>query len=673
MNSRYFLRLAIQSIEKHRQTYLPYMIAVSCYVAMFYLLIFLRDNLVVTQSINATVFEYVLSIFAYAFGIFVLLFLIYSNNFLILPRTKEFGLLYLFGLSQRHLLIIMFYEVAITYIISILFGLTVGIVMSRLMSMVLSAMVKIPLMLQQLVDLSNILTTVGLFLGVMGIVFIINIIQIVRAKPISLMHKLIQPKLVSWHHYVLLTIGILCIGYAYWAIISLDSSQRAFNLMVQIVFAIVVGTYSLFVSLSVTILRLLVQRPTFYYRQSNFIVLNGLLHRIRHNAVGLASVSIFAFLILSIVSMAGVIYFGANESIQKMYAADVIVTVQEYNLRSKDELYTQLTEVVTSQGMNAKVVDEYLFFSVAAVQNQRSFTYQPQNQIYVGESMSHYFVLVTVDEYNRIYNQSLQLAPGEVAVYSSYVPLPDEFELQGLTYQVVQQLPPLSIANYDLEQLVNAQYVIVHDRTVLEAHERMKFVQTADFPAPIRYRIGINIAGTEEQELEVYNAIKDFLATTDVISREQQFPNNYFDIASLQSRQVEKIAFEIIYGTLLFLSLFLGVLFLMSTALLIYYKQLSEGYEDKTRYEILQRIGMTHDEVRRSVDKQIVVLFSIPIVVSGVHFVMSLHLIEYLLELFRIENLLLLMWASVTIFFVFCIVYLIIYRVSARVYYNIVR
>jgi putative ABC transport system permease protein len=673
MNSRYFIRLALQSIDKHRQTYFPYMIAMSCFVSMFYLLLFLRDNVIDTQAINSTVLQYLLTLVVYIFGFFVVAFLIYSNSFLILPRTKEFGLLYLFGLSQRHLLVIMAFEVVLIYSASILFGLFTGVILSRLMSMVLSALIKLPLIMQQVVDVANIGITIALFVGLMCVVLIINMMQIISAKPISLIKNTDPPKPAQWRQYVVLLCGVISIGYSYWAIAAIDSPQGAYEILASVVISSVVGTYCLFVSLSVTVLQVLSRRPRIYYRTNNFIIINGLLNRIRLNAIGLASVSVFAWVILNMVSMSGVIYLGADESVQKMYAADIILTVQEYNIQSKEELHNRIAQVVESQGVTATLIEPYSFLSFSTMQTGNTFNYEEQNRVFIGDTKSHYFVMITADEYNQIYDESLVLAPDEVAVYSSYLPLADSFELQGISYRVVKRLPRLSIVNYDLVQLVNAHLLVVHDFSVLKVHELAKYQQNAEYPSPIRYRYGINVVGSDSQKITTYEALEGMLNTDRVLSRVQQFPNPHVEIVNLQSRQAEKAIFEAIYGTLLFLSLFLGMLFMMSSALLIYYKQLSQGYEDKSHFEIMQRIGMTRDEVRTSVDLQIVLLFFIPLVVAGLNFVVSLCMIEHLLQLFRIESLQLLISAALVTLLIFSMLYLIIYRVSARVYYNIVR
>jgi putative ABC transport system permease protein len=606
-------------------------------------------------------------------GVFVVVFLVYSNSFLIGPRTKEFGLLYLFGLSQRHLLTIMFYEVAITYAIATVFGLISGVILSRLMNMVLSAFIKMPLLTTQVVDFGNMVVTAGLFFAVMCVVLIINMWQIIRAKPISLMHHSDRAKYDVWRQYTLLIIGIVSMAYAYVAISMIDSPQRAYESMASIVLAFVVGTYCLFVSLSVTILQILAQRPEFYYRTNNFIIINGLLNRIRQNAIGLASVSMFALLILTMVSTAGVIYFGANESVQKLYAADVVMTIQDYNIYSKEKLHERITQLAESQGVAVELVEPYTFLSVTAIQSGNIFAYQAQNRVFVGEPTSHYFVMVTVGEYNQLYGQSLSLAPGEVAVYSSYRRMPETFVLDDRAYRVVKRLPALSIAEYDLQQLVNAHYLVVHDWSELTTHERNKYEQNTEFPSPIRYRLGVKMIGSDAQKLAVYQGIQALLKSDELINKTQQFPNPYIEVVNVQSRQAEKLSFEAVYGTLLFLSLFLGLLFMLSTALLIYYKQLTEGYDDKARFEILQRIGMTRDEVRTSVDKQIVVFFFIPLFVASINYLISLHLIEHLLELFRIESLQLLLSAAFVTLLTFTALYIIIYQVSARVYYNIVR
>lgn len=673
MNSRYFLRLALQNIDKHRQTYLPYMVALSSFVSMLYLLLFLRDNVVASHEINEEVFNYLLSGSAYVFAFFVVVFLIYSNNFLIRPRTKEFSLLNLFGLSQRHLIVIMLYEVVLIYVVSIVFGLLSGVVLSRLMSMVLASFIKTPLLMKQVVDVHNLGITTWVFVGVMCIVFLINSTQIVLAKPISLIQHNEHPKVSQWRQYGLLGLGLVMIGFAYWSIITIDSSQRAYAALAQVLLAIIIGTYFLFVSLSVTVLTILAKRPNVYYRSNNLIIINGLLNRIRINGVGLASVSVFSWVIMAMVSISAVIYFGANESVQKMYAADVIVTIQEHNIQSKERLFARISEVIADEGVESEYFMPYTFLSISSMQSGDTFTYEENNRTFVGDIASHYMVMITAREYNELYDESLQLAPDEVAVYSSYLPLPETFTLQGITYRVVARLPQLSITNYDLVQLVNAHYLVVHDDSVLSMHEKNKYILNNERPSPIRYRIGINLNGTAAQELAVFRSLQKMLAEDDVITRIQRYPNQFIEIVNMQSRQSEKMVFEAVYGTFLFLGLFLGMLFTVSTALLIYYKQLLEGYEDKQRYEILQRIGMTRDEVRTSVDQQVILMFFIPLVVAAVHFVISLHQIRYLLELFRIQSATLVITAGIGTLLMFSLIYLVIYRVSARVYYHIVR
>jgi putative ABC transport system permease protein len=673
MNNRYFLNFAIQNIDKHRQAYVPYMVTLCSFVTMFYLLVYLSQSVDPQMVIGESLFDYLLTGAAYVFGAFSIFFLIYCNGFLIRPRTKEFGLLYLFGLSQRHMLLIMVYETLLVFVVSMVTGGVIGVLLSRLMGMILAALVKTPLNITQSISWPGLVVTCVLFVSIMSVILVINIVEIIRSKPVSLLQDIDKYEMAPWKQWALLVVGVICVVYSYSAVISMDSPQRAYASLAQSFIAVIIGTYCLFVSLSVAILQFLVRRPSIYYRTQNFITINWLLNRVRFNGIGLASVSMFSLVMMIVVTMTGVIYLGTEESSKNMYAADVIITVQEQNITSIEQLHRLIDDTVDSIGVSALLVNPHQFLGISLRSTMTGFVYEVQNRTYVGDDSSYLFVLITADQYNALYADNLQLAPGEVAVYSNYLPIPDVFDIADQPYRVVKRLPKLSIANYDLDQLVNAHYVVVHDVSVLQYHARQKNELDAQFPSPIRYRFGLDLYASATQELQAYSSLMTVMADNDVINQTSQYPKSGTSVWSVQSREAEKIIFQSVYGSLYFLGLFLGVLFIMSTALLIYYKQISEGYEDKQRFEIMQRIGMTRDEVRSSVDKHSVFLFFIPLIVAGGHFFIALHMMQYLLELFRIYNVLMLVYVALLTFLLFSIIYVVIYRLSARVYYNIVR
>jgi putative ABC transport system permease protein len=673
MNSRYFVNLAIQNIIKHRQAYVPYILNLIVFVAMFYLLLYLADSVKPILKQGEDIFNYLLRGASYLFGAFAVFFLIYSNNFLVRPRTKEYGLFYVFGMSQRHMLLIMTYEFVFVFVGSIIGGMISGILLSRLMSMIFEAIVQSPMESLYLISVSGLITTAWLFFSIMAIILVINVVQIIRAKPVAMLHQSDTHESIGWKQLVLLFIGVICIAYSYMINLFIDSPQQAYAYLASIIIATVIGTYCLFVSFSVFVLHFLSRRPAFYYQTQNFITINGLLQRVRFNAIGLASVSMFSFIMLIIVTLTGIIYFGIDESTENLYVADIVLTFDSANLSAKSDLHALVDETVQSQSVTSELVDPYEFLSLGAYSRGSIFQYELQNRTLVGDSNSHLILLITAGQYYDLYGEYIALTPQQVAVYSSYTQLPDSFVLAGESYEVIRRLPKVSIANYDLEQLLNAHYIVVHDRSVLEYHSQQKSAMDARFPGILRYRFGININGSAAQKMAVADALEQAFQSTPIITQSTGNPESKVDVWFIQSRQSEKIVFQIVYGTLYFLGLFIGVLFVMSTAVLIYYKQLSEGYEDKQRFDIMQRIGMTRSEVRANVDRQIVYFFLIPLFVAGSHFLVSLNWIHHLIGLFRLANIELLLSVSMMTLMVFSVVYVVIYRLSARVYYNIVR
>lgn len=657
MNSRFLLQLAIQSIHKHRQTTVPYIFTVSSYSAMCYLLLWLNQNSVHASMPGEDVFAYLLNGAAIILAVFVCIFLVYSTNFWLQPRAKEFGLLNLFGLSRRHLVAVITYEIFIIYGIAVICGVFIGIALSQLMNMILSAIIKVPLVVDQYISPQSLLTTLAVFVVVMLVIMIKNTFFILKTQPISLFRH-VEPQSVSRIRQLIpFVLWVVCFGYAYVRIALVDSPQSAFGVVAAVMLAIVIGTYCFFMTLGYFIRMLVTFRPEVYYQANYFIVLNGLLNRVRVNAISLASISIFGFIILILISMSAVIYFGADESVTKMYAADTVITANVQDDLAQSQLYARVDEVLAREQVSGEYVMPLTYVSMSMIQSGDSFQVEPQDRVYVGNDLSHYFVLITQDQYNALYKESLMLQDGEVAVYSSYLPLPETFYLDNVAYRVVKRLPYLSIAQYELTQLVNIHYLVVNDYSVLQMHQ-----QPGSFLRSIRYRFGLNLVATAQQKIAVYEALQKNLP----INQENQ-------TFIIQSRQAEKVVFESVYGTLFFLGLFLGSVFIMSTALLIYYKQIAEGYEDKVRYEILQRIGMSHREVQINVDKQIVVFFSLPLIIAGINFVAVLPLFMQLLALFRIQDITLLVSAVTMALLIFTLIYFVIYRYSARMYYNIVR
>jgi putative ABC transport system permease protein len=673
MNNRYFLTLALQNISKHRQTYVPFMLVLTCFVGMYYILLYINESITPQLVLGVDVYTYLIRGAVLIFSLFAVSFLVYANGFLMRPRLKEYGLLYLFGLSQRHMMVIMLYELLFTFLIAISVGLFSGMLLSRLTSMILASFVKTTMMISQSISLSSVMWTVILFGGIMIVFMIINIIQINRASTVTLIHSsspLPQSSLVTW---LLLLCGIVVMVYGYSIAVTVDSSQKAYISIAPVLISFIIGTYCLFHALSIVIVRLLINTPTIFYKNLNMIVLNGLLHRIRDNATGLASVSMFSYIVLLIVVLCAVLYIRTEESMTNLYVADIQISVHIQNVESLDHVLSKIEQTLKQVGVTGTIVLPHKYLSFTTKSRGAEHDYEVENRTFAGDAQSHYIVMFTEEEYASIYGKKFELLPNEVVVLSSYLPLPDSFTIAGESYVVKERLMDLSLAQYDLNQLINAHYVIVHDMSTLELHSRMKAELDERFPAPIRYRFGINLTGTQLQKLQAADAIQALFTSGAVFDAKQPSPNTTSQVFTIQSRQSERIVFDTVYGTLLFLGLFIGFLYVISATIIIYYKQISEGYVDKRRFEILQQIGMSRDEVRASVNLQVVILFFIPLIVAGINFVMSMRMIHHFLGLFRVDTLSVLIAIACITFFSFSLMYSIIYRVTAKVYYDIVR
>lgn len=588
--------------------------------------------------------------------IFSAIFLFYTNSFLIKRRKKELGLYSILGMEKKHISKILFFETIFIMIISIVLGLIAGIILSKLMFLILLNILNFSLPLVFKIEIASINITLLVFFVIFTMILLFNLSQIHFVNPIELLKGGQLGEKEPKSNLFITVIGIVTLGIGYAIAIVVKEPLLALLGFFIAVILVMVGTYCLFTSGSVVLLKILKKNKKFYYKTSHFVSLSSMIYRMKQNAVGLANICILSTAVLVMLSSTLSLYIGQEDLMRTRFPQDILITGKNIT----EEKYKQIEAIVEKdiKNNNIKVSDMIKYkYSQFLFDN-----YQDKFNPYKEESSEQqpanvYFI--TVDEYNRLENKNTLLNEDEVMVYypeNKYES--DKFIVGDVEFKVKQKLDYLVIDKNKLNLYKNKFYIVVNNMDrIMEIIEKL---QGEDFNKELNYHIGFNIDEEDEKAfsfaIELYNNINSTNLT-----------------ARVESMHLSKVSFYALYGSLFFIGIFLGALFLMATVLIIYYKQISEGYDDKERFEIMQKVGMSKREIRKSIRSQIIIVFFIPLVVAVIHISVAFGVITKLLALMNLVNVSLFFLCTIVTILIFAIIYAFVYSMTARVYYKIVR
>ncbi|MEE0741468.1 MAG: FtsX-like permease family protein [Emergencia sp.] len=661
MGKNFSLKLAPNNIKNNRKFYLPYFLASVGIIAMFYIISFLsvnKDIRLISASL-AIIMEMGVVIMA----IFSFIFLFYTNSFLMKRRKKEIGLYNILGMEKRHIGKILIIENVIVSGCSIVLGLFCGVLFSKLIHLFLGWIFDIPPAFGVEVSIDALAQSCILF----GILFLLTMIanqmSIRLSKPIELLsggnvgEK--EPKAKG----VLAIIGFVCLGIGYYIAITTDNPLTALMLFFVAVALVIVGTYCLFTAGSIVILKAMRKNKKFYYRPSNFTAVSGMIYRMKQNAAGLANICILSTMVLVMVSGTVSLFFGMNDTLSTMAPGDVNTSVfcEEDNLDAK-KIEEAARERAKKEGLTLEKVSYYKNLPVVGVERGNGeFVFELSTAENMGQAAA--FGIVTQDDYFDLTGKKLNLQSGETAVDSRDKKMPADFRLGDSTFHVKTEIEPfmesaqLNIGNLDI------YYIVVSDEdTLLHLYQQQSEVY-GDNKSFITYQFTIDVKGTDEQKA----AFADKLVN-DIYAIEGM----QYEAMSSQTRHELESSYGGMVTSFLFLGVFLGIVFTFAAALIIYYKQISEGYYDKEKFEIMQKVGMSRQEVKRTIRRQVLLVFFIPLVMAGIHIMAAFKMITNLLTIFSMNNVELYAICTLGTFLVFAVIYALVYVVTAREYYKIV-
>lgn len=671
MHKGIFSRLAKQNIRNNKSTYIPYMITCIFCIAMIYMMEFLRDCPTLDQAVRqADEVRMIVFTGEIVVEIFCIIFLIYSNSFLMKRRQKEIGLYNILGLERNHIGIVMFLETIITSIGSLAGGIAAGIIGSKLALLLLLKLLHIPSVLGFYISVKGIFTCLFMFGIIFLMILFLNLAKIHLSRPVELLRGNNTGEKEPVAKWLMALIGFICLGAGYYLAVTTESPIKAITIFLLAVILVMAGTYLLFTAGSIVILKFLRRRKSFYYRTGNFISISGMLYRMKQNAIGLASICILSTGVLLMISMTVSIYFGMNDIMLNRYPYDVDMSVTSI---SEEECQTAIEAFEKAIADNKVPVEksvEEIYLDIVCSKNGDQILIKPANTIRNSDSV---LVLSLLDqaEYERLTGISANLNDGEIFAWYPSAVQKDSVTVDETEFTVKKWLDknPLTCG----EDAVSDNAVLVVTDEDFKKFDEMrtemyKGVSSAPAGEDLTLHLGLDITGSETDKIDFGTSVMEVVKD---LKKNGGLSENSWITSGIRQQEYESYYAD--NGSLLFIGIFLGSLFLMGTAMIIYYKQISEGYEDQKRFEIMQKVGLSRREVRSSVRRQILMVFFLPLLMAMLHITMAFPMIRRMLLLFGMTNTKLFIGCTAGTVLIFAVVYGLIYLMTARSYYHIVE
>lgn len=671
-------------MKSNRRFYLPYILTVIGTAAAFYIMAAIVSDpgskeLAAGTSNGPMYVSMFMTLGMFVLGLFSCIFLLYTNSFLMKRRQKELGLYSVLGMSKTNIAGIMVFEALYIALIGIGGGIAVGILLTKLVSLALFRLMRLPVPFGFSVQPIAIIIVVLFFAGLILLTLLANLAKVGRSCPVELLRGGNVGEKEPKANWFLTIVGVLFLGAGYAVAMLVDNPGMAVAVYFLAVIAVIIGTYCLFTSVSIAVLKALRRNKRYYYKAKHFISVSGMLYRMKRNAVGLANICILCTMVMVMVSGTLSLYLGSEEQVNVYCPSDVVVETTYYASSTEDHVYNEETGEETIEyhtPYDAAAMDAWFEDYFAAHKLTPSSAKAVEYYTFTAvDSEDHVSLVtaVTAETYAQLTGEAApELAPGEAL---AHVPSGYKFG-DGLNF-LDKDGNTLSIQFVGEAQLSSAQVEL--NTAILSQSEDDDIVLVVPDTAAL-----LELVAGQENGSYVWRGQYDFDASDEAVSamvddywaasREGGGVDaGYYDVLRIDLRSETERDVYGLSGGFLFLGVFLGIVFLMATVLIIYYKQVSEGYEDNARFEIMRRVGFSEREARRAIRSQILTVFFMPILVAAIHIAFDFNLVVLLLCLFSLTNVKLTALCTLGTLLVFCAVYAVVYALTARSYYKIVR
>ena len=654
MNRAFYLKLAAGNIRKNSRIYFPYMLTGSAAAAMYYIVSALSENSSVAKIGSGDTLVNFLNFCAGVTAVFLAVFLFYTNSFVIKRRKKEFGLYSILGMEKKHISKVVFWENTIIAAVCITAGLFFGIILNKLVFLLLLKILGSSVQMGFEISAEALVSSAVLFSAVFFLILIRSLVQVNLSSPLELLKSARAGEKPPKTNWPAAAAGLICLGTGYYTAVSIENPAAALGFFFIAVVLVMAGTYLTFSAGIIAFLRILSRNKKFYYKTKHFIPLSGMIYRMRQNAAGLANICILSAAVLVTVSTSLSLYAGAEDALNVRYPQSFVIRTREHN---KQNLYTAVYEETEKRNLVPLKETAYTYVAFAAEYSDGEFTADPDMMSAASFGSARMLVFISLEDYNKSAGTNKVLGRNEVLMFSN-MEEPDSrtFRIFGEKYTVKETIEKMPGAYSMAADIMTSHYIVTDSAETLDRIFKGQETAYGNNASPMFYIISFDLDAGSEEIVETYHSIND----------------RVYNYADAECREEGREDFLLIHGGEFFIGIFLGLLFLIAMVLIIYYKQVSEGYDDSERFRIMQNIGMSRDEIRKAVNSQVLMVFFLPLITAGIHTLAAFPALSRILRLLSLYNTRLFAVCTASCFGVFCIFYCAVYFLTSRTYYRIV-
>ncbi len=667
MKAQLYPRLAVRGIKNNKRVFVPFILTCAGMVMMFYIIVYLAVSPALDGIIGAETLKQMFALGSWVIAVFSAVFLFYTHVFLIRRRKKEFGLYNILGMDKHNIAKVLLWETLFTAIVSVSAGLAAGIALSKFAELGMVNIMRGKVSFSFIVSPLAILRCVQIF-GIIFVLLYLNSVRQIRfSSAITLLRSESAGEKPPKGNFFAGTLGLLLLTAAYIIAVKIKDPVSALAMFFVAVLMVIVGTYLVFISGSVFFCRLLKKNKSYYYKPNHFVSVSSMSYRMKRNGAGLASISILATMVLVIVSSTTCMYFGEESAVNARYPREINVYFNYDSPNSIPDLDT-INNCLSENGIPAENTVYYRNASFYGIVRGSTVDLRTDRASASEASSSmRLFNIVSVDDINRALGTGETLAADEALVYTDECSL-DVEELsipQVGTFRIKKQLDRFIEG---ISGTLPTIILVVPDFTATVDAISHSFDFDEDFMFLIRLNYGFDTGRGVDGQTSLYR--KMFLLVQEENVKESFGRYNGY---SVSAREVEREDFYAVFGTLFYLGIILSIVFVLAAVLIIYYKQISEGYEDERRFEIMQKVGMTEREIRKSINSQLLTVFFLPLAFAVMHVSFAFPMIRKLLLLLSLNNSSLFAVTTGISAVAFAVFYAVVYKLTSSVYFKIVR
>lgn len=657
----FYSKFALNNLVKNKRFILPYILSTIFTIASFYILtsLSLGKNLdKLPQGISAT--KQVLGFGVIVIAIFSAIFLFYTYSFLIKRRVREFGLYSVLGMTKKQIARILILETIFIAVITLVFGLAFGLLFDKLMLLVLLKLFTAGVSFGFVITPIAVFLTILLFGGIFFLLLIYTVVKISRLKIVALLKEENNGEREPKARFILAILGLGLTGYGYYLAQTIQNPIKAITMFFIAVLAVIFGTYLIFMAVSITVLKLMKNNKTFYYKPKNFISVSGLLYRMKRNAVGLANICILSTMVLVTMGTTSALYAGSEEAYNTRFPRDIIINGYRSTEGKLAEIEKNVKKATQDAGVEVKDLVSYNMLNVVGHLNGTEINYVSEFTGSFDKIKS--IVVLELKDYNKVSKEQKTLNTGETLLFidkkGKYEA--NEITVQGVNLKIKEKLTDFPGAlGTAAANIMDTYYVVVKDNADVKKIESAlkKKLNISDGEGEIFNYVGLNISD-KSKEAKVIENFKQLEKEGNI---------------NIEGKAENETNFKGFYASFLFIGVFISMIFVVSQVVIMYYKQISEGYEDKGKFGIMRKVGLTDRQIKQSIRSQVLMIFFAPLAVATLHTVVAYPFIEKILKLFLATNNNVFLIALAVTIAVFGVFYLIVYLITSRIYYRIIK